>query len=578
MAIAMSALLLFSVEPLVGRLLLPAFGGAPAVWATVIAFFQVVLLVGYAYAHVVATRLGTRAGIALHLAVLVVALVLTLLGPHAVADVRLPVLPVVPGPLLVLLVLIGPAAFALTATTPLISTWYGRARRADVEPGDTEPYWLYALSNGGSLVALLAYPLVIEPRIGLSRQRGLWDIGLGLLVVVIGLAGAVVLARVGPGHAMAPAADAVDPDVEPTPDRIDPSPRPSLSTRLRWIGLATVPAGLLSAVTNQVTTDLISAPLLWVIPLAVYLASFIVAFSRRGRRLVPAAVLAAPAALTLLWIPTGSSGVWPVVPLLAGLYLGLGVIATALHGRLADLRPPDRHLTSFYLHLSVGGAISGLFVALVAPAAFKGVWELPILVVLAFVALAVTAPPTPSLRPLRAVLAGAPLRVGIYLVAVVPMLVLIAASGGQGFAAAWRWAAVGGLILVAGGVPRFLALTTGVVLVLATFVLPPAALFRDRSFFGVVEVLRTDTTTILMHGTTVHGVEPLVLRDPPDPGSYYARSGPVGDIFDAWSARPAGVIRVVGLGAGAIAVYGRPDDDMAFFEIDPLIVRVAEDP
>jgi uncharacterized membrane protein YhaH (DUF805 family) len=573
-AIGLSAFLLFTVQPLVGRLLLPAYGGAPAVWATVLAFFQVVLLGGYAYAHVVATRLSPNRGAVLHLAILCGALAFTLLTPSSVGSLFDPAEPTIPGLVRVLVLLIGAPAFVLTATTPLVSTWYARVRHVTDPGGDPrEPYWLYALSNGGSLVSLLAYPLLIEGRIGLSQQRSLWIAGvfvlLGLLVVAVAVQ-ASRLAGTGltmPSHGTDVVSFAADDAQAPT-----------RRLRLRWIALAAIPAGLLSAVTNQVTTDLISAPLLWVIPLALYLASFVIVFSARGRRLLPFAIIAAPAALTLLWIPIGSSGIWPIVPLLVVEYLGLGVAAVALHGRLAESRPPDRHLTEFYLLMSTGGALGGLFVAIVAPLAFDGVWELPILIVAALAALALTAPPMPRMRPSRRMLHGVVPRMVPYLVVVVPLLLLVAQSGDTAFTAAWRWALVGGLVLLFGGDGKFLTLTTAVVLILATFVLAPATVFRDRSFFGVTEVLRTESETILMHGTTVHGRQELDPADPADPGSYYAQAGPIGDIFRVWNTRPGGRIVVEGLGSGALATYARPEDDLAFYEIDPLVARVAEDP
>ena len=572
-AIGLSAFLLFTVQPLVGRLLLPAYGGAPAVWATVLAFFQVVLLGGYAYAHVVATRLSPNRGAALHLAILCAALMFTLLTPSSVASLFDPAEPTIPGLVRVLILLIGAPAFVLTATTPLVSTWYARVRHATDAGGDPrEPYWLYALSNGGSLVSLLAYPLLIEGQIGLSQQRSLWIAGvfvlLGLLVVAVAvqatrLAGAGLTVPTRGTDLVSFAAD----DVE----------APTRRLRLRWIALAAIPAGLLSAVTNQVTMDLISAPLLWVIPLAIYLASFVIVFSARGRRLIPFAIIAAPAALTLLWIPIGSSGIWPIVPLLVVEYLGLGVAAVALHGRLAESRPPDRHLTEFYLLMSTGGALGGLFVAIVAPLAFDGVWELPILIVAALAALAVTAPPMPRMRPSRRMLHGVVPRMVPYLAVVIPLLLLVAQNGDAAFTAAWRWALVGGLVLVFGGDGRFLTVTTAVVLILATFVLAPAAVFRDRSFFGVTEVLRTEKDTILMHGTTAHGRQPVGAEPGADPGSYYAQAGPIGDIFRVWGEQPPGRIVVEGLGSGALATYARPEDDLAFYEIDPLVARVAED-
>ena len=573
-AIGLSAFLLFTVQPLVGRLLLPAYGGAPAVWATVLAFFQVVLLGGYAYAHVVATRMSPNRGAALHIAILCAALVFTLLTPTSVAALFDPAEPTIPGLVRVLVLLIGAPAFVLTATTPLVSTWYARVRHATDPDGDPrEPYWLYALSNGGSLVSLLAYPLLIEGQIGLSQQRSLWIAGVFVLLGLLVVAGAVQATRLAGAGLTMPTRGT---DLVSVP--ADEVQAPTRRLRLRWIALAAIPAGLLSAVTNQVTTDLISAPLLWVIPLAIYLASFVIVFSARGRRLVPFAIIAAPAALTLLWIPIGSSGIWPIVPLLVVEYLGLGVAAVALHGRLAESRPPDRHLTEFYLLMSTGGALGGLFVAIVAPLAFDGVWELPILIVAALAALALTADPLPRMRPSRRMLHGAVPRMGPYLVVVIPLLLLVAQGGDTAFTAAWRWALVGGLVLLFGGDGKFLVLTTAVVLILATFVLAPAAVFRDRSFFGVTEVLRSETETVLMHGTTAHGRQPVGAAAGSDPGSYYAASGPIGDVFRATAANPGRRIVVVGLGAGAIATYARPDDDLVFFEIDPLVAGVARDP
>ncbi len=615
-AIGVSAFLLFTSEPMIGRLVLPVFGGAPAVWATVLMFFQTLLLLGYLYAHVLATRMGPRRAAALHVGVMVLAVIATFAAPRDVATLHNPDLPVIPALLGILLVIIGPAAFAMTATTPLVSDWYARVRLVGDPSADRrDPYWLYALSNGGSLVSLLAYPLLLEPRLGLAAQRTWWGIGFAVLAVLI--AGAALRLRAaGPGidaaivaaepsaeaeavseaeaavseaeaavsgaEAAVSGAEAAVSGAEAAVSGAEAAARaPSAVTgrdRLRWLILAAIPAGLLSAVTNLVTTDLISAPLLWVIPLAVYLASFVVAFSGRGRRVVPAFIALAPATLTLLWVPIGSAAGWPILPLLGIEYAGLGIVAVALHGRLAELRPDARQLTGFYLVMSAGGALGGAFVALVAPAAFDGVWEYPILIAGALVVLAITAPPRPVRRPIVALLSGAPLRLVPYLVVVVPLLAFMAETHALGFEAAARWILVGGLMLLFGGVPRFLALTTTVVLVLATFVLPPPVLFRDRSFFGVVEVTRDDARTTLFHGTTVHGQEWLDPARRDDPGTYYARSGPVGDLFEVWAERPLGRVRVVGLGAGALAVYARPEDDLAFYEIDPLVAEVAGNP
>ena len=311
-AIGVSAFLLFTSEPMVGRLVLPVFGGAPAVWATVLMFFQTVLLLGYLYAHLLVTRVEARRGAALHVGLLVVALIATIAAPRAVASLYRPDLPVIPGLLAILLVIIGPAALAMTATTPLVSSWYARVRGID-DPGadPRDPYWLYALSNGGSLVSLLAYPLIIEPRLGLAAQRTWWGVGFAVLTVLIALAAVRFRAALRPATGPEPEPHAPNPArAERTAaERTVAVPDVGVTgrDRLRWLALAAIPAGLLSAVTNLITTDLISAPLLWVIPLAIYLASFVVAFSARGRRVVPLFIAIAPAALTLLWVPIGSA-------------------------------------------------------------------------------------------------------------------------------------------------------------------------------------------------------------------------------------------------------------------------------
>lgn len=573
--IGWSAFLLFSVEPLIGRLVLPVFGGTPAVWATTLAFFQAVLLLGYLYGHLSVTMLGLRRGAIVHVALVVAAGVALALAPSRTADLRDPALPDVLNLLGMLALTIGLPAFALTTTTPLVSAWYASTRTGGPERGDV--YWLYALSNAGSLLALLAYPLLVEPRLGLSAQRGVWAVGFGLFA--FGIAACAVWAG---RHAKTPVAVRVA--------RPEGGAPIAWSRRLTWLLLAAVPSGLLSAVTTFIATDLVSAPLLWLVPLAIYLVSFIIAFSARGRRIVPAALLLAPAAVTLMWVPYGSAGGWPILPLVVLMYGGLGVVATALHGRLALSRPEPSRLTEFYLVISVGGALASALVALVAPVLFAGVWELPILLVLALVALAVGRPaastplrPMAGRRPihLSPFVQGAPWRLGPYVLVSAVLVGLLVADGSLGAEAGMRWLLVGGLILAVGARPGFLAVSSGLVLALAVLVLQPAVIFRDRSFFGVTEVLRPagGLQTILMNGTTVHGVQSTTPVAAQEPRSYYARPGPFGDVF-RFLAADGGThdVAAVGLGAGAIASYLGPDWSMTFFEIDPLVAEVASNP
>lgn len=573
--IGWSAFLLFSVEPLIGRLVLPVFGGTPAVWATTLAFFQAVLLLGYLYGHLSVTRLGLRRGAIVHVALLAAAGVALAVAPPRAADLRDPALPDVVNLLGMLTLTIGLPAFILTTTTPLISAWYASTRMG--EAGRDDVYWLYALSNAGSLLALLAYPFVIEPRLGLSAQRGVW--ALGFVIFAIGIAACALWAGRRAKVTVA-ARDAKSQVGAPI----------AWSRRLRWLLLAAVPSGLLSAVTTFIATDLVSAPLLWLVPLTIYLLSFIIAFSARGRRIVPAALLLAPAAVTLMWVPLGSAGGWPILPLVVLMYGGLGIVATALHGRLALDRPAAFWLTEFYLVISVGGALASACVALLAPVLFAGVWELPILLVLALVALAATRSHagTPPVRArsrfpldLSPFAQGARWRLGPYVIAALALAGLLLRDGALGTEAGVRWLLVGGLLLAVGARPGFLALSTGLVLVLAILVLQPSVVFRDRSFFGVTEVLRPDggSKTILMNGTTVHGIQSTDPAAAQEPRSYYARPGPFGDVF-RFVAADGGPhdVAAVGLGAGAIASYLRPGWSMTFYEIDPLVAEVASDP
>jgi predicted methyltransferase len=586
--IGLSAFLLFSVEPLIGRLVLPVFGGTPAVWATILFFFQGVLLVGYLYGHVSVTRLGTL-GPPLHLTLAGLAVVALLVTPARVADLRIETVPPVLDLIRILFVLIGLPALVITTTTPLVSGWFEAARSRDT---DGDGYWLYALSNGGSLLALVAYPILIEPRLGLGTQRGVWAVGYALLVVLLAAAASRALPalreRATPAAPELPVVAAVPDATKPVADA-----RPvDWRRRGRWLLLAAVPSGLLSAVTTFVATDLVSAPLLWVAPLAIYLASFIVAFSPRGGPLIGSAVVAAPAMVTLLWVPYGSAGGWPVLAVLVMELVAFGIVAVALHGRLAQDRPDPSRLTEFYLTLSLGGALASAFVALVAPAVFPGIWELPILLIGALVGLALVAPPAAARRAASATeprrgldfspfFAGARGRVGPYAVAAAALIAILLATHALATEAGIRWLLVGGLVLLVGARPWFLALATTFVLALATFVLQPPAEFRDRSFFGVTEVLQSPDgeLTLLMNGTTVHGSQSTDPARARSPQSYYVRSGPVGDLF-AIAAPASGnrEVGIAGLGGGALATYADDATTMTFFEIDPVVIEVASDP
>ncbi len=585
--IGLSAFLLFSVQPLVGRLVLPVFGGTPAVWATVLFFFQGVLMIGYLYGHLSVTRLGAW-GPPLHLVLATLAVIALLIAPTRLADVRLEAVPPVLDLIRILFVIIGLPALVLTTTTPLVSGWFEAAREREVV-GD--PYWLYALSNGGSLLALIAYPLLIEPRLGLGAQRGVWAVGYALLVVLLVVAASRAIpalrARIATATADAARARAATATANLAEAKAVDAAPVDWRRRGRWLLLAAVPSGLLSAVTMFISTDLVSAPLLWVAPLSIYLVTFIIAFSPRGQRWIGRAVVVAPAMITLLWVPYGSAGGWPVLAVLAMELVAFGIVATALHGRLAQDRPDPSRLTEFYLILSLGGALASAFVALIAPNVFPGVWELPILLVGALVGLALVAPKVTARAhtgrglDFSPFFEGARRRLLPYGVAAALLVAAFIVTGALATEAGIRWLLVGGLILLVGARPWFLALATAFVLALATFILQPPAEFRDRSFFGVTEVLESPNgeLTLLMNGTTVHGSQSNDPAKRNTPQSYYVRSGPVGDLFAINAQVPgAGAVAVAGLGGGALAAYADQTTSMTFFEIDPVVIQVASDP
>jgi hypothetical protein len=598
-AIALSAFLLFAVQPLVGRLVLPAYGGAPAAWATVLVAFQAALLAGYAYAHVSATRLGPRRGGLLHLVVLGGAIVVFVVAPDRFVDARGESLPPVLDLLRLLALTVGPVAVALAATTPLLSSWLPASRAApdrppsaaDAEPGGADairrdPYRLYAVSNAGSLVAVVAYPFVVEPLAGVGLQRLLFG---GGLVVLAGLIGWVVVAtdsaRPVPGGSVAHPG---------TGAGIVAAERLAPARVARWLLLAAVPAGLLSAVTNFIATDLISAPLLWIGPLGTYLVTLVVAFGGHGPAIARRLAWLVPIALTLLAVPYAAPLDWPVLPLLAVQYGGLAIVGVVLHGGLADDRPGSSRLTAFYLAVALGGVNGGAFVGVLAPSLFPAVWEYPILLVAAGVAMVVTptlaaaaAAPVRRRRPrsrfldLAPATAGATRRLTVYLAVAGLLGVLLTMSRSVAVADASLWLIIGASILVFGGDVRVFTVVLGGVLVI-TVANPPPTLFRDRSFFGVVEAIQPEPPdfTVLRHGTTVHSLQAVDPALRAEPAGYFSREGPLGDVVDRVDERLADAPRrtiVTGLGAGTIAAYQRPGDSMTFIEIDEVMRRVAED-
>lgn len=520
------AALLFLVEPMLAKLVLPAYGGSPTVWNTCTLFFQVLLLVGYAYVHVSTRRLGRRRQPWLHLALLVLPLVAL---PVGLPDDAAP--PPDAEPALWLLRVLTVAAglpFVILATTgPLLQRWFSWTghRRAE------DPYFLYAASNAGSVVGLLGYPFLVEPRVGLADQTRAWSwayVGFVALVVACGVAAGVAARRTS---STAPVAPDPSPAATSSADPAGTSPPPSLRTRLGWVAIAFVPSSLMLGVTTHVSTDIAAIPLFWTVPLAIYLATFVVAFGRSSRRQPrTTALLAAAVVLPVMLSLVGvlDPPVWASV-LLDLLLLALAGLAA--HGRLAATRPDVEHLTGFYLLVSAGGALGGLLNGLLAPALLDRPWEYPMVV------------------------------------ALVPALAL--GMGGP---------AVAGTGLVRRVAQEPLAVMS--VLLLATYVftelVDDAAVRRERTFFGSYRVIDTPERRLLAHGTTYHGWQQRTGPWVGQPTSYYARSGPIGDVMSAYDGTPLlDRMAFVGMGVGTLAAYGEPGRRMDFYEIDPAVVDIA---
>lgn len=566
----LSASLLFVVQPMFARMVLPMLGGAPAVWNTAQVFYQAALLAGYAYAHLTTKWLGVRRQAIVHLVLLSVPL---LLLPIGIPDGWTPPSDVSPIPwlLLSMLVSVGLPFFVVSTTSPLLQKWFaGTGHRSAADP-----YFLYAASNIGSMLALLGYPFLIEPRLGIVNQSWLWAIGYAVLVVMM-LCCAVVLWR---APRTANRSEATEPAqgssvVEARMERV------TNRRRLRWVLLAFVPSSLMLSVTTYLSTDIAAIPLLWVIPLALYLLTFILVFASKPPLPHWMMVRALPIVLLPLVIVMAARATQPIVILIPVHLLTFFVATMVCHGEIARDRPSTHYLTEFYLWMSFGGALGGIFNALIAPQIFTSVAEYPLMLVLACLLMPrASALPTRRTKLLDLGMPGV-------LAAVVVVLIMIAQAGEfastmQGF----------GLMF---GIPAFVcfsfsrrplrfALGVGVILLLSRFYIGAEGqvLYAERSFFGVsrVGLGQQSGYHLLMQGSTLHGLQSLDPARSREPLSYYYKTGPLGQVFETFNpSNPDASIGVVGLGTGAIACYSTPGQQVTFFEIDPVVEEIARDP
>ncbi len=540
--------LVFSVQPLVGRLLLPLAGGSAGLWNTALVFFQAVLLAGYLLAHVLSTRVGGRGHLVLQLGLLCLPLLVLPLSVPAGWDLTSgnPAFMA----LAVLTLMVGLPFLALSTASPTLQKWFSRTGHPDAD----DPYFLYAAGNVGSIVALLGYPLVIEPFLGLGTQTRLFAATYIGLIVLFALCAVAVRGsdRTGVG-----------------PDNIDaaeddgPAPPISWAQRRRWIGLAALPSALLLGVTRYLATDVASFPLLWVVPLVLYLLTFVIAFGRPSPKLIGGT----SSAVRILGIGIVLTFVGQLLISQLVIHLGWFFAATLFcHLRLAEDRPPVARLTEFYSWVSTGGVIGGATVALLAPIVFDRVWEYPLAIV---AAIALTIGSSRSWgHPVAWVAIAATVAAGFW-------LQTGGSEAGPQLAALVYGAA--GLIAYA-RLGRSQALAGAMAVILAAVVIGQSgqAILRDRSFFGTYAVQETDEgDRLLIMGTTLHGRQ--LAAGPDQPTSYYHPAGPLGDVLGSPPPGPLDVA-VIGLGAGELVSYGDADDNYTFIEIDPKVVEIAEDP
>jgi spermidine synthase len=506
-----SAALLFSMEPLVGRLLTPHFGGAAHVWLTCLMFFQAMLLLGYLYAHFLANRLGYW-----HLLLLCLPMVNLPLQASAKTDAHAPLMAI----LAALTLHVALPFIALSTTAVVAQTWLFRSslgKRRD-------PYPLYAASNAGSLIALIGYAFLVEPFVGVRTQSVAWSAGYIVYILLV----VVTWFQVRPcKKPLAAISDSTAYQKKPE----------SKVAYLQWALLSMLPSAFLLAMTNYISLEVGSFPFVWVIPLALYLGSFIVTFRVNGG--VPRSLKTFWPELLLLGAVLYSFG--PVHRLVVAGHLGLFFcICLVGHGILHERRPSPEYLTNFYLTIAVGGWIGGIFVSLVAPFAFRGLFEYPILLLLLGATFWWCRHEAFTFFWLRA-----------------------------SRLAAWsRMLVIGAMVFL--------------ILILINASVAEPTKFRHRNFYGTYRIIDESggkaSTPVrrLMHGQTLHGAQLLDPLSRLTPLSYYYKGGPISDVYELLAPSPR-TVAVIGLGAGLVSAYLGQNDILTYYEIDPDNERIARE-
>lgn len=565
-----SAFLLFGVQPIAGRMLLPVLGGVPGAWTACLLFFQTALLLGYGWGEALSRIRSVRTRIGLHLALVLVPL--ALLPPVPPDEASLGISPAHSPTLFAIAFLarsVGLPFFALSTTAPMLQSWLARTDH----PASERPYFLYAASNVGSLGSLLAYPFIVEPLLGLSSQRVAFGIGYALLVVLVAACGAMTARR-----------------PKPVTSSDAHTARPTARQRATWVVLALVPSMLLSSVTTYLSLEIAPIPLLWVIPLAAYLATFVVAFRDGGTEMpwwVSRVARLLGVVLVVLTLVHANS--WLLLQAL--LHLGFFVLAALVaHGRLAKLTPAADHLTEFYVWMAVGGALGTFLTSVVATHLLPDLWEYPIAIA---AGCAVTAPgisPADAKKAPPVDESRTPTtRDGAWALAILALggaLVLGGSAlgiGDQPYAVVLVFGPLAVIAYSTSMRPTRYGLALVAMVLVGTLYSEQGAtlLDRRRGFFGILRVVedRTHAFRYLLHGSTLHGSQAIAERDRCEPVSYYTRTGPLGRILAVRrESEGGGDAALVGLGTGALGCYAAPGEHWRFFEINQDVVDVAEDP
>jgi len=569
LTIFLSAFLLFGVQPMFTKMVMPSLGGTPAVWSVAMVFFQSVLLAGYAYAHGLTRWLDPRLAALVHLALMMVVLIAGL--PIAFGSDW--GTPPAEGQALWLIgvftVSVGLPFFAVSANGPLLQAWFARTGH----PHADDPYFLYGASNIGSLLALLSYPLVIEQMLPLAGQSSLWSAGFAALLVSIA-ASALFLRPAAASTAAQSAASAQD-DAAPVRN----------TDRLSWIGLSMVPSALLVATTAHVTSEVAAVPLMWVAPLALYLMTFSVAFRAGGERLDKILLRAQPVLLAAIMASLPFIRSVPFYALLAMNLAFFTVSVILCHRELYARRPGVAHLTQFYFFMSLGGVIGGALASLAAPLLFEGLLEFPLLVLAVLLCRADVRGWLGKANPLL-VAAGLAIAVVPFLLADRGMLNQDSFPG-QPVIAIFIISVVLTAFSIARPARLLVAATTA--MAVAVMVATPAQMVeRARSFFAVHSIFQTTNGEgrYLQHGNVLHGAERVAdasgapLTERPEPASYFHFGGAYHEAIE--QARTVqggklGKVAVVGLGMGSLACHAQPGETWDFFEIDPEVVRIARE-